>query len=78
MVEGGKLRVQRLLVAANVLLIAVDVLGEIPVSIVALVEEAVGVNCGMNGPGMNFGQRKILVHDANFIFVLGKDFGEQS
>ena len=61
-VQDSILRVVALL-SAYVLLVGMQVVGEIPVGVVVLRGQAIGIDRRVNGPGMNLGQRIILVDE---------------
>ena len=65
------------LLHVHFVLIGVNVIREIPVGIDVLYCQAVGVNSGMNRPGMNFRQRIIFVNEDNAVAVFLEDFGKQ-
>ena len=58
-------------------LVPVKIVGEVPVSIVVLRSEAIGIDRSVSGPGMNFRQRVILVDEQNAIAVFLEDLRKQ-
>src|SRR5208282_4428818 len=47
-----------------------EVINVVPIGIAALRGQAVCVHSGAHGPGMNFSERKVLVDEADLVFVV--------
>jgi len=60
------------ILAAYFLPVGMDVIHEVPVSVRILGGDAVGVDCRVHGPWMNFGQRIIFVDEADLVLVAVK------
>src|ERR1051326_8909216 len=71
--ELGSIAFQRI----NFPLIVMHVVREIPIGIIVLRCEAIGVYSSMHGPGMNFRERKIFVHELYFVAIFLQQLRKQ-
>ena len=75
-IERGKLGVVTLF-RIHFSLVGMDIVGEIPIGVLVLRRQAVGVHRGVGGPGMNLRQRKVLVDERHAVAIFLQQFGKQ-
>ena len=74
LIDGNKARTRRFFIA-DLPLVRVDVIGEIPIGIGALRRQAVRVDSGVGRPGMNLHQRIVLVNEGHAIAIFFQKLG---
>ena len=69
-VERGKALGGIPVLAGDLLAVGVEVIHVGPIDVAALRGQAVGVDRGVHGPGMNLDERKVLVDEAHLVLVV--------
>src|SRR6266513_4258568 len=64
-------------VAVQLCLMAMSIVGKLPISIIVLRRQTVCIHGSMHCPGMDFGQREILINDLHLIAVALQDVGKE-
>src|SRR5690242_204595 len=76
LIDGFVPRRKRLLLI-HFLFVVVDVIGEVPISILVLRRQAIGVNRGVERPGVYLYQRIVLVDEGDPVAVFLQDLWKQ-